>query len=111
MLGTYLLALFLTLTIEGSIAYLLGLRKRQYVLAVAMINVTTHVILNYLLLVLGYLGIDVTLMLVSLLEILVVVAEWQLLVYVFSNPSRRFFITSLLGNTVSFLVGVLLFWT
>lgn len=111
MLGRYLLTLGLTLAIEGSIAYLLGLRKREYMLALALINVITHLSLNYLLLVLGNLGLDVTLALVSLLEILVVGVEWQLLVYVFGNPRGRFFSLSLLGNAASFLTGVLLFWT
>jgi hypothetical protein len=111
MLGRYLLALLLTLTIEGGIAYLVGLRKGEYLLAIAMVNVITHLILNYLLLVLGILGIEVTIVLVILLEILVVVAEWQLLVYAFGNPREKFLITSLLGNAASFLVGILLFGT
>ena len=110
MLGRYLLALLLTLIIEGGIAYLLGLRKDQQLLTVAMINVITHPVLSYLLLVFGYLGMDVTLGLVSILEILVVIVEWQLLIYVFGSPSRRFFIVSLLANSVSFLIGILLFW-
>jgi len=109
MLGTYLLALLLTLTIEGSAAYLFGLRKRESLLVVAMINVITFVILNYLLLVLGYLGITVPLALVILLEMLVVVAEWRLLLYVFGKASGRFFILSLIANTASFLAGVLFF--
>ncbi len=110
MLGRYLLTLFLTIAIEGGIAYLLGLRKGQYLLAVAFVNVITHVILNYLLLVLGYLNIDVTFLLIVTLELLVVVAEWQLLVYVFRDPKGRFLIVSILGNAMSFLIGILLFW-
>lgn len=111
MLGRYLLALLLTLVIEGGIAYLLGLRKSQYMLAVALINVITHVILNYLILVLGYLGIDVTFVLIGTLEILVVIVEWQLLVYVFRGPKRRFLTISALANAMSFFIGLLLFWT
>ncbi len=111
MLARYLLALFLTLIIEGSIAYLMGLRGRDYVLAVALINVITHPILNYLLFVLGYLNINASLMLIVLLEILVVIVEWRLLVYIFRSPKTRFLITSILANTASFLAGLLLFWT
>lgn len=109
--GTYLLALLLTLAVEGSVAYLFGLRKRTSLLAVAMINVITFVILNYGLLVLGYLGVNVPLALVIFLEMLVVVAEWRLLMYVFGNSSGRFFILSLIANTASFLAGTLLFGT
>ena len=111
MLGRYLIALLLTLIIEGGIAYLLGLRTGRYILAVAMINVLTHVTLNYLLFVLGYLGVSASFMLIVVLEIGVVIVEWQLLVYVFREPRRRFLAVSILGNTASFLVGLLLFWT
>ncbi len=111
MFGRYLLALFLTLIIEGSIAYLLGLRTRQSLLAVAMINVITHVALNYLLLVLSYLGAGTSLALVIPLELGVVIAEWQMLAYALRAPQRRFLTISILANTTSFLVGVLLFWT
>ncbi len=111
MLARYLLALFLTLIIEGSIAYLIGLRGRDYVLAVALINAITHPILNYLLLVLGYLNINASLMLIVLLEVLVVIVEWRMLVYIFRFPETRFLITSILANTASFLAGLLLFWT
>ncbi len=110
MLGRYLLTLLLTVTIEGSIAYLLGFRTRQSMLVIALINVITHVILNYLILVFGYLGIGTTFTSITILEVLVVIAEWQMLVYVFHGPKGRFLITSILANTASFLVGVLLFW-
>jgi len=71
MLGRYLLTLVRTLTIEGGVAYLLGLCKSQYKLTVVMVNLITHPVLSYLLLVLGYLAMDVTLGLVIILEILV----------------------------------------
>jgi hypothetical protein len=67
MLARYLLALFLTLIIEGCVAYAMGFRERKYVLAVTVINVITHLILSYLLFVLGYLGVDVPLALIVVL--------------------------------------------
>ena len=108
--GRYLLALFLTIAIEGGVAYLLGLRKRQSMLAVLAINVITQPALNYLLLLLGYLNVNVTFTLILALEILVVLVEWQLLVYVLRAPKGRFLAVSFLANTLSFLVGLLLFW-
>jgi membrane-bound ClpP family serine protease len=111
MIGRYLVSLGLTLIIEGAVAYLLGFRKNHFFLALALINVITNPILNYLLLVLGFLGIEVTLIRVFLLEIAVVIAEWRLLVYAFGSPSRRFLILSILANAASFLAGVLIFWT
>jgi hypothetical protein len=110
MLGKYLLTLLLTVTIEGGVAYLLGLRTRQALLAVALINVITHVLLNYLLLVLGSLGADITVAFIAVLEVLIVIAEWQMLVYVFQVPKGRLLTTSILANAASFFIGVLLFW-
>ena len=110
MLGRYLLALLLTLVIEGGVAWLFGFRTGRSQLAVAMINVLTNPVLNVLLLVLAWQGVEVTLLLVFLLEILVVLAEWGLLVYVFGGPKGRRFVLSLAANAASFLAGVLIFW-
>lgn len=74
-----------------------------------MINMITNLALNYLILVLGYLNMETTLGLIAFLEILVVIAEWRLLVYVFRSPRGRFLVASVLGNAASFLAGVLLF--
>jgi hypothetical protein len=111
MVAQYLLALFLTIAVEGGVAYLLGLRTRRHMLAIAAINTATHPILVYSLLVLGFLGLNVTLGVIVLLEILVVAVEWRLLVYLFGNPSGRLFLVSLLMNAASFMVGILLFWS
>lgn len=108
--GRYVLALLLTLVIEGGTAYLLGLRTSRYMLAVALINVITNLVLNYTIFSLGYLGVDVTFALIVSLEILVVIVEWQLLVYIFREPKGRFLAISILANTMSFFIGLLLFW-
>jgi len=105
----YLIALLLTIICEGLVAYLIGLRSRDYILAIALINVITHPILNYLILVLSNLELNVTFMFIVFLEVLVVIAEWQLLVYIFRGSKVRFLITSFLANTASFLAGLLLF--
>lgn len=110
MLSKYLLALLLTVAIEGGIAWLFGFRTARSLLAFAMINCMTNPALNFLLLVLAWQGVAVTLPLVILLEILVVIAEWRLLVYVFSDPKGRLFSLSLAANAASFLTGLLLFW-
>jgi len=109
MLTGYLLALFLTLVIEVCCAHAMGFRERKHVLAVAAINIITHPIFGYLLFLLGYLGVEASFALIVILEALVVVAEWQLLIYAFRNPKRRFLTVSLAGNTASFLIGTLFF--
>jgi hypothetical protein len=110
MLGRYLLALLLTLVIEGGIAWLFGFRTGRFQLVVAMINVITNPALNVLLLLLAWLGVNVTLLLIIPLEIVVVAVEWGLLVYAFDAPKGRLLFLSLAANAASFLAGVLLFW-
>jgi hypothetical protein len=109
MLGRYLLALLLTVIIEAGVAYLLGFRTSRFLTALAAINVITNPALNYLILVLAYLGTEVSFPWIVLLEVLVVILEWRLLVYVFREPKGRFLIVSFLGNATSFLIGLLLF--
>jgi hypothetical protein len=108
--GTYLLALLLTVIIEGAVAWLFGFRTARSQLSVAMINCITNPALNLLLLVLAWLGVPVTLPLIIPLEVLVVGIEWRLLVYVFETPKGRLLLLSLAANAASFLAGVLLFW-
>ncbi len=110
MLGRYLLALLLTVAIEGAMAWCFGFRAWRAQLAVAMINCITNPALNLLLVALAWLGVNVRLPLVVLLEVGVVAAEWGLLVYAFGGPKRRLLALSLVANTASFLAGVLLFW-
>ena len=108
--GRYVLALLLTVAIEGAVAWLFGFRKGRALLAVAMINCITNPDLNFLLLFLAWLGVEVRLPLVVLLETQVVVVEWGLYVYVFGHPKGRLFLLSLAANAFSFLAGLLLFW-
>ena len=110
MLGRYLLALLLTMAIEGTVAWLFGFRTGRALLAVAMINCITNPALNFVLLWLTWRGVEVRLPLVILLEALVVVVEWGLYVYVFGHPKGRLLLLSLAANAASFLAGLLLFW-
>ena len=55
-------------------------------------------------------GFAVTLPLVMTQEVLLVLVEWGLPVYVFNNPKGRLFYLSLAANTASFLAGVVIYW-
>jgi len=110
MLGRYLLALLLTIVIEGCVAWLFGFRTGRYMLALAVINVTTNITLNCLLFVLAFVKIIAPIAFIVALEAGVVIVEWQMLVYVFDEPRRRFLLLSVLTNATSFLIGLLLFW-
>lgn len=108
--GRLLIALLLTVAIEGGMAWLFGFRTVSTQLAMAMINCITNPALNYLLLVLAWRGVTVTIPLLIPLEVLVVMVEWGLLVYIFEKPKRRLFALSLAANTASFLAGIVIFW-
>jgi hypothetical protein len=109
-MAQYLLALCLTILVEAGIAFLLGLRTRRGMLAVAAVNTLTHPLLSFTLLALAFLGRDATLGMILLLELLIVAAEWRLLAYALGLANGRAFLISLAMNAASFLTGVLLFW-
>jgi hypothetical protein len=111
MIGRYLFALFLTIVLEGAVAYIFGLRRRRQLVALAIINILTHTTLNYIILILGYLGTRGPIYYITAMEIIIVLVEWLLLVYVFGEPKKRFLAISILANAISFLSGLLLFWT
>lgn len=106
----YLTALLLTVIIEAAVAYMLGLRQRKVQIALVAINLLTNLLLNFSLVVLAAVGVNVSWQLVSALEIFVVVVEWRMLVYTFGQPKQRFLVNSVLGNFISFSAGLLLFW-
>jgi hypothetical protein len=109
-LGRCLVALALTVVLEGGVAFLFGLRERRLLLAVVMINVLTNITLNYLLLVLGYLRIPAPIALIVALEAGVVLVEWRLMVYAFRMPAGRLLLLSVAANALSFSAGLLPFW-
>jgi hypothetical protein len=109
-LSSYLLTLVLSIVIECAIAYVLGYKKRKYLLTIVFINLITQPMLNYLLLILSYTHININLLLVLILEIIVALAEWGLLVHVFRKDKHKFFVLSLITNLASFLIGIIIFW-
>jgi hypothetical protein len=109
-LSNYIIALVLSIIIEISVAYLMGYKEKKYLLAILAINFVTHPILNYFILILGFAQINLNLLLVGLLEVGVIFAEWGLLIHMFHKPKDKLFILSLVTNLVSFIAGILIFW-
>ncbi|HTX90850.1 MAG TPA: hypothetical protein VMC09_06500 [Anaerolineales bacterium] len=106
----YIIALLLTVAIEGAVAWAFAFRTVRAQLAVAMVNCLTNPALNLLLLILAWLGVKVGLPPVTALEVGVIFVEWGLYIYAFGGPKRRLFVLSLAANAASFLAGLLLFW-
>lgn len=102
----------LTVAVEVPIAALLGLRARTALVAVALINVMTNPALGYVLLVvrhlLGWDGGALALPLLALLvgEVLVILAEWRLLIWVLGGSRRRMLKVALAMNVASACIGL-----
>jgi hypothetical protein len=106
---SYLLALVLTIIVETGVAFILGYRDRKSLAVVALVNVITNPILNYLLLVIAVFRImEISTALILFLEALVVLAEWRLMVYALDRDPWQLFVLSLVMNTASYLAGLLI---
>ncbi|MDP4089699.1 MAG: hypothetical protein Q8930_10580 [Bacillota bacterium] len=100
-------ALVFTEVIECLTAYILGVRRRDYYIAIVAINAITNPLLNYLLALLLFAGIHVVLLWELALEALVVFSEWRMLSYVFPKD-KRLFRLALIMNAASYLIGKLI---
>jgi hypothetical protein len=103
-------ALLLTIAIEVIVALLFGLRSKQELWTVVLINVITNPLLNYLITVNGYFHlIPQTTILILCLEVAVVLVEWRLLVWVLRQSTKKMLLLSFVMNTCSYLAGLLIF--
>lgn len=105
----------MTLALELPVAVAFGLRTRNALLAVAMINLLTNPLLNYASMVSQLLtgwadgpAASVAVILLAA-EAIVVISEWRLLIWTLGEPSRRMLSLSLRMNGVSALAGFV-FW-
>ena len=104
-------ALVLTIAIEVSLAWLIGLRSKTELLTVVLINVVTNPLLNYLNVVNDHFHlVSQAVVLMLCLEVVVVLAEWKLLVYVLRQSARKMFVLSVMMNAASCLAGLLILW-
>jgi len=104
------LALFLTIAIELIVSFILGFRNKKEIIAIILINIITNPVLNYLLLINNYFNIfKANVFIVLFLEVLIVLAEWKLLVYIIEGKSYKLLKLSFMINFCSYIAGVLIF--
>lgn len=105
-----ILALFLTIIIECFVALILRYRKKEIFQIIVLVNVLTNLTLNYLLLIfrLNNLSVFLYSIIVIFLEILIILIEWKIFVYVFGKNKEWFFL-SIAINTTSYVLGGLIF--
>ena len=104
----YLLIFFLNFLIELSVAFLLGYRHKKFLLAIFGVNLFTHPILTYILLILPNFNIFPGFFEITILEIAVVLTETKLLEYTFET--KNFLKLSIAMNFASYIIGLFLFW-
>jgi hypothetical protein len=105
-----LAAFLLTEAIEVSVALLLGYRRVREIAAVILVNLVTHPLLNYLLLLNDYFGFgSARFPIVLLLEIGVILAEWALLLFALRQKKLPLLGLSVTMNACSYLIGGLIF--
>lgn len=97
------------------VAAALGLRSRRALLTVILVNLLTNPLLNYAGLLVGQFDdwaarpATVVVPVLVAAELLVVFAEWRLLLWVLGGESRRLLLVSLAMNAASALAGIV-FW-
>lgn len=102
-------AALLTAVIEVGFFFLLGYRDRLFLLYWALVNLFTNLLLNLSLrlLPLAGAGRDTVRLLACPAELLVVLAEWALLL-LFLGRGKKLLLFSFISNLLSFLIGLLL---
>ena len=104
-----LIVLSLTIVIEWAVVFLFGYRDRGVFLVVALINMVTNPLLNYVIAVINYLNLfEVTMPVLLIFESMVILAEWRLLNLATNEGSKKMLILSTAMNLSSFLLGLIL---
>ena len=102
-------AFILTEIIELPVAYASGLRSKTGLATLAVANIATNPLLNYILMLIARMqsktpGMEI----IIPLECLVVLAEFAILYYVLGKDKRKMLFISIAVNATSFGIGLLL---
>lgn len=110
LISSYLVALLLTILIEVFVALIFGYKRKKEILSVILLNLITQPVLNYFLLIDSYFSlVSVTIQFTLLLEIIVILVEWQLLVWTLQRKLKSLFVLSTVMNLASLTIGLSLF--
>jgi hypothetical protein len=104
----YIIALFLTIVIELCVALAFGYKEKKALYLVVLVNLLTHPVINYIIFVNSIFSLMPYQPLVIILEIIVVIVEWQALSYGLNSKKIKLFYLSLYMNAVSYGIGLLL---
>lgn len=106
-----LVALISTIIIEETVIFLFGYRNKSTFLVVALVNIITNPIANYIVTTNNIFNIiNPGIPLVMILEILIVFIEWKIMEYSLPNQEKQScLILSIIMNLASFITGLILF--
>ena len=108
--SSYPIALLLAIVIEIPVALFFGYKKKLEIATIIFVNLITNPLLNYLLSVNKYFKlIQINTITIVFLEIIVILVEWLLLLFVLQQRSRRLLIMSAVMNFCSYIGGVIIF--
>jgi hypothetical protein len=109
MTSIFLLAFLLTVLVEISVAFLFGFKNKKAILAVVFINLITNPMLNYFLIINNYFSfVFISAVTLLVLEVIIVLVEWLLLVFVLRQSFKKLLVLSIAMNFCSYFVGVLI---
>lgn len=105
----YLIALFATVSIELIVAFVLGYRNKVSISSVILVNLITNPLANFIVLFNSYIYLLPENVLVVIIEVSVVIAEWGLLVYMLRKEPKKLLLLSIAMNLASYVFGLFLF--
>jgi len=108
---TLLIYLAATIIIEVFVAFLIGYRKKDFLIIVALGSVITNPVLNVLILIYVFITYSyIPFLWLIILEVIVVYVEFGILYYVFKNKHsvKELLIVSFVINSASFITGYFL---
>ena len=109
MILSLIISLLLTILIELSISTFLGIKTRNDIRIVILVNICTNPIVVYIANILKLLNNNLLYILtVILLEIIVVFVEFRLYNKYLKNYKKSKFISSLVNNISSYMIGILI---
>ncbi len=109
MILSLIISLLLTILIELSISTFLGIKTRNDIRIVILVNICTNPIVVYIANILKLLNNNLLYILtVIVLEIIVVFVEFRLYNKYLKNYKKSKFILSLVNNISSYMIGILI---
>jgi len=108
LVNSFVLPLAATILIEGSAAYAIGFRERQFVLVMILVNLITNPFMNFIVVLLAYLQMSSYLYWIILpLELVLIPVEYSLLSYAIPQRKKELLRLSAVMNLTSFAVGLI----